>query len=178
MRQRALEVPAGVVELRHLARELLAQRQRRRVLQVRAADLHDVPEGLGLRRPARRAAPSAAGSTGPPRACAAATFMAVGNTSLVRLPLVHVVVRVDQAALAALAAEELAGAVGQHLVARSCWSACRCPSARPPAGTRRRAGPRAPRRRPSRWPRPSASRACRSPCSRARRPSSPAPARG
>src|SRR5207302_8904572 len=48
VRQRALHVADAVVELRHPAGGLLAQRQRRRVLQMRAADLHDLAELLAL----------------------------------------------------------------------------------------------------------------------------------
>ena len=53
--ERLLEAKGAVVELRHPAGDLLPQRERRRVHEVGAADLHDVPEGLGLRRRARRA---------------------------------------------------------------------------------------------------------------------------
>ena len=75
----ALEVG---VELRHVAAELLAERERHRVLQVRAADLHDVGELVRLRRRARRAA---ARTDGHQLACttssAAAMCIAVGNVS-------------------------------------------------------------------------------------------------
>ena len=69
-------------ELRGVAGELLAQRQRRRVLQVRAADLDDVGEsgGLGRQRAPRAWSATAAGRG--KRFRAAATFIAVGNTSL------------------------------------------------------------------------------------------------
>ena len=50
VRQRGLDVRSAVVELRDVAGELLAERERRRVLQVRAADLDDVGE---RRRPSR-----------------------------------------------------------------------------------------------------------------------------
>ena len=42
MRQRGAHMRLAMRQLRHVARELLAQRQRRRVLQMGAADLHDV----------------------------------------------------------------------------------------------------------------------------------------
>ena len=48
MRQRRFDVAHALVELRDVARKLLAERERRRVLQVRAADLHDVVERLRL----------------------------------------------------------------------------------------------------------------------------------
>src|SRR4051812_45215255 len=46
MRQRELEVLERMRQLRDVTGELLTQRQRRRVLQVGAADLDDVFEGL------------------------------------------------------------------------------------------------------------------------------------
>ena len=46
-----------LLELRHVAGELLAQRERRGVLQVRAADLHDAPRTRRSSPPACRAAP-------------------------------------------------------------------------------------------------------------------------
>src|SRR4029079_15355461 len=54
MRKRGLEVTQAMVELRDVARELLPERERRRILEVRAADLDDVIEGFRLRI-ARRA---------------------------------------------------------------------------------------------------------------------------
>ena len=81
VRQRRLDVRPRVRELRRVAGELLAERQRRRVLQVRAADLDDVGERRGLRRRASRGAPSSAGSRLRVTVSAAATFIAVGNTS-------------------------------------------------------------------------------------------------
>ena len=74
----ALEVG---VELRDVAAELLAERERHRVLQVRAADLHDVGE---LRRPsprARRAGASPTGTSSCTTSSAAAMCIAVGNVS-------------------------------------------------------------------------------------------------
>ena len=115
VRQRALQVAQRLVDLRDVPAELLAQRERGRVLQVRAADLHHALEGLRLlrervaqrlhlrhhaahhrlhRRDAHRGGEHVVGA----------------------LALVHVVVGVDLAALAALAAQQLGGAVRQHLV--------------------------------------------------------------
>ena len=65
-RQRQLDGGLGLRELRHVAREFLPERERRRVLQVRAADLDDRRERLGLRRERRRAGAPARGS----RSCA------------------------------------------------------------------------------------------------------------
>ena len=48
MRERVLDVRLRVLELRGVAREFLTQGQRRRVLQMRAADLDDVGEGVRL----------------------------------------------------------------------------------------------------------------------------------
>ena len=50
VRQRGLHVPDPVIELRHPAADLLPQGERRGVLQVRAADLDDALELLGLVR--------------------------------------------------------------------------------------------------------------------------------
>ena len=47
-RQRAPDAGERIVDLRHPARDRLAERERRRVLQVGAADHHDVVEGRGL----------------------------------------------------------------------------------------------------------------------------------
>ena len=64
---------------------------------------------------------------------------------------VYVVVGVEQ-----LLPRQLVAPVGHDLVARSCWTGCRCPSATPPAGSARPASPPPPRRRPG-WIRPSLS---------------------
>ena len=113
--QRRLEVLQAVVELRHVARELLAQGQRRRVLQVGPADLHDVLEGLrlGVERVAEM--PHA-------RDDLVHEGLHRGHVHgrredvVRRLALVHVVVGVHEALLAALAAQDLAGPIGEHLV--------------------------------------------------------------
>ena len=114
-RQRRAHRLLRLRELRHVARKFLAQRQRRGVLQVRAPDLHDACERVALGGKARR------------------EFLDRGQDVLVqgarrgdvhcgrehvvrRLPEVDLVVRVHQALLAALAAEQLRGAVGKHLV--------------------------------------------------------------
>ncbi len=52
MRQAGMQVAVGLLELRHVAGELLAERERRRILQMRAADLHDVLECASTWRPA------------------------------------------------------------------------------------------------------------------------------
>ena len=149
VRQRGVDVREPVVELRDVAGELLAQRERRRVLQVGAADLDDVRE---------LAAPCASSVS---RSFFTAGFSVAlerdhrgdvhrgGKRVVRRLPLVDVVVRVHEALLAALAAEQLGGAVARAPRSRSCWSACRSRSATRPAGTDRRACRRAPRRRPA-----------------------------
>ena len=143
------------------SRDLLAERERCRVHEVRAADLDD---RRGTRPPsprASRAAASTAGITRRVKRDRAATWIAVGNDVVRRLAAVHVVVRVDEAALAARAAEDLARAVGERPRSRSCSSACRCRSATRRAGTRRPAGRRAPRRTRATIARPSRRRARR-----------------
>ena len=67
--QRELDALEVGVELRDVAAELLAERERHRVLQVRAADLDDVVEllGLGRERVAQRAAPPGRAGARPPR---------------------------------------------------------------------------------------------------------------
>ena len=61
-RARARIAAHAVIELRDPAADLLAERQRRRVLQVRAADLDDVRERLRLAVERARAARATAGS--------------------------------------------------------------------------------------------------------------------
>ena len=80
--RRAVQMAVRLLELRHVAGKFLAQRQRRRVLQVGAADLDDVVERLRLRRQRGRAASSATAAAGCGCASTAATCIAVGNTSL------------------------------------------------------------------------------------------------
>ena len=110
-----MQVAVGLLQLRHVAREFLPQRERRRVLQMGAADLHDVLELLGLGRQRglelhqRWHQPVADGVH-------RRHVHGRGKHVVGRLALVHVVVRVDQAPLAARAAQQFAGAVGQHLV--------------------------------------------------------------
>jgi hypothetical protein len=53
MRERRLDMTLRMRELRDVARELLPQRQRRRVLQVRTSDLDDVRKFLGFLRKGR-----------------------------------------------------------------------------------------------------------------------------
>ena len=109
----ALEVG---VELRDVAAELLAQRERHRVLQVGAADLDDVGELRGLARSSASRSARTAGSR--------SRTIAVGRGDVHRgrervvggLRHVHVVVGVDRRLRAELAARHLDGAVGDDLV--------------------------------------------------------------
>ena len=137
----------AVVELRDVARELLAERQRRRVLQVGAADLDDVAKGLRLVRAARRAAARTVGmhlvdAAPPPRP----RSWRWGRRRSTTGPCSR---RRSGARGAARRARRRGSRWPGWRAPRSCscWSACRCPSARRRAGTRRRAGRRAPRRR-------------------------------
>ena len=104
-----------MIELRHVARELLPQRERGRVLQVRAADLHDLREGCSP--PRQRAAQC------PHRGLHAAlerddrrNVHRRGKSVVGGLPLVDVVVGMHEAPAATAAAQELRGAVCEHLV--------------------------------------------------------------
>ena len=79
--QRRLDPLDVGVELRHVPAELLAERERDGVLQVRPSDLHDVGELLGRAASASRSAPTL-GSRRSHDLSAAATCIAVGNVSL------------------------------------------------------------------------------------------------
>ena len=85
--QRRLDVLEAVVELRDVAGELLAQGQRRGVLQVGPADLDDVAEGFGLGVQRAPQAPHVRDDVAARRAWTAATLMAVGKTSFDDWPL-------------------------------------------------------------------------------------------
>ena len=113
--QGLLEPGDAVVELLRPARDLLPERQRRRVHQVRAADLHDVVAGRGPlpQRVAQRR--ERRDHLAPERDTR--RHVDRGGEAVVRgLAAVHVVVRVHETLLAPLAAQELARAVRQHLV--------------------------------------------------------------
>jgi hypothetical protein len=115
MGERGVEVLEPVVELGDVARELLAQGERRRVLQVGAADLHDVAELVGL--PLQRVAQALHGRTDVLADGLDGGHVHGGGEDVVGgLPQVDVVVGVDESPLAARPAQELAGPVGQHLV--------------------------------------------------------------
>ena len=104
-----------VLELRRVAGEFLAKRQRCRVLQMGAADLHDVHEvgRLLLQRAAQ---------FGDGRQQLVGERLDRGHVHggrehvVARLTAVDVVVRMHQTALPALATEQLARAIRQHLV--------------------------------------------------------------
>ncbi len=115
VRQRLLDVPQAVVEQLDPAGDLLAEGQGGCVHQVRAADLDDRIEGFGLVRERlsqlfhRRDQPGFHGLDG-------RDVHRRGEDVVGRLAHVDVVVRVDLALHPALAAHQLAGAVGDHLV--------------------------------------------------------------
>ena len=114
-RQRGADLLLGQVQLGHVARDFLAQRQRRGVLQVGATDLDDVVElgalggqrgAQGLQRRQQMVLDLNGGG-----------HVHGGGEGIVgRLAAIDVVVRMDLARFAALAAQQLGGAVGQHLV--------------------------------------------------------------
>ena len=94
------------------------------------------------------------------------------------LALVDVVVGMDEALLPALAAQDLAGAVGEHLVHVHVGLGAAAGLPDHERELRRRASRPAPRRPRPRWPGPSSRPGPSGPCSRGRRPSSPGPGRG
>ena len=105
----------GEIELRDPARDFLAQRQRRGVLQVGAADLHDVGEGGRLA--GECAAQPAQGREQVVDDDRDGRDVHRGGDHVVgRLAQVHVIVRVDEARCAPRAAQQLGRPVGQHLV--------------------------------------------------------------
>ena len=110
-------VRQAVIELRDPARDLLAERERRRVLQVRAADLDDRPR---TRRPCRASvvaqARRRAGSSRADERLDRGDAHRRREDVVRRLAAVDVVVRMHEAAFADRAAEQLRGAVGEHLV--------------------------------------------------------------
>ena len=82
LRDAVLQPPDAVLDLRGVARELLPQPDRHRVLQVGPADLDDVVERLGLLVERARAGPASAGISRFWIPSSAATWIAVGITSL------------------------------------------------------------------------------------------------
>ena len=105
----------AMLELRHPARYFLPQCERCGVLQMGAANLDDVFKGCGLVR--QRGAQLLQGRQQPVRQRLHRGQVHSGGKDIVaRLALVHIVVGVHQAPLAARSAQQLAGAVGQHLV--------------------------------------------------------------
>ena len=115
VRERSTNVGDAVVELRHPAGDLLPERERGRVLKMSAADLDDVLERFGLRREGitqrrkRRHEPVVDGLNG-------GHVHRRGKDIVRGLPAVDLVVGMHAALLAALASQELARPVGEHLV--------------------------------------------------------------
>ncbi len=93
--QRCRRADARSSHLPRVAAEFLTEPHRRRVHEMRAADLDDVPEFHRLSHRARRAAARARARAYLRRRSPTATWIAVGMTSLRRLAHVHVVVRMD-----------------------------------------------------------------------------------
>ena len=113
-RQHAFDPLDIVRELLGVTGEFLSERERRRVLQMRAADLDDlVPARL---RPAGRASSSSAGKSRALIARAADDVERSREAVVRRLALVHVIVRVNRLLAAALARQLLVGAPRDHLV--------------------------------------------------------------
>ena len=115
VRQRRLDVCCRVPELRGVAGELLAERERCGVLQMCTADLDDVGEGSrfrrqrGLQRLQRRQQIA--------RHRLRRSDIHRGRKNIVRrLAAIDVVIGVDEAPLAARSTQDLGSAVGQHFV--------------------------------------------------------------
>ena len=114
-RQRRLDERLGMVELGDVAGELLAQGQRRGVLQMGAADLDDAGESGGLRRE-RRAQPRQRRQQRAHDAERGGKVHRGGKKVVGRLPEIDFVVGMHQPVLPPLPAEQLGRAIGQHLV--------------------------------------------------------------
>jgi len=115
MRQRIANVLFAMRELRHVTREFLPQRQRRGVLQMRAANLDDGVKVLCL--PRQRAAQFFNRREQAADNRSDCSYMHRRGKDIVRrLAAIHIIVRMHQPALAAFATEQLAGAIRQHLV--------------------------------------------------------------
>jgi hypothetical protein len=104
-----------VLELRHVPGELLPERERRRVLQVGAADLDDAGESLAFLR--QRSAQRFEGWEEIVLDGRRRREVHRRRKDVVRrLAQVDVVVRMHSPVRAALAAEQFGGAIGEHLV--------------------------------------------------------------
>ena len=115
MRQRTVDVPVALLQLCDIAGEFLPERERGGVLQMSAADLDDVPEGMRLgieRGPQLHQGRSELAH----QALHRGDVHRRGKHVVGRLAHVDVVVRMHQPAVAARPPQQLAGAVRQHLV--------------------------------------------------------------
>ncbi len=112
--RRLLDIVGAALDARGPAAELLAERHRHRVLQVRPAHLQHVRERARLLLQRRRQA--ARGVHERPHADEQRDARRRGEHVVGGLSHVHVVVRVDERVLAARAAEDFGGAIGNHLV--------------------------------------------------------------
>ena len=115
VRQHVFQVLQAMLQLGDVTRELLPQRERRGVLQVGTADLDDVLEGLGLglegvAQLLQRRDEVLVDGHGRSHVHGRGEHVVGGLTP------VHVVIGMDLARFAALAAHQLAAAVGQNLV--------------------------------------------------------------
>ena len=155
VRQGGAHVRQAVVELGDPAGDLLAERERRRVLQVGAADLDDVGELLAPWRRASPAAPRGRECRRSRRRLDRGDAHRRREDVVRRLAAVDVVVRMHEPAFAERRRRAAARRGWRAPRSCSCCSACPSRSARPRAGTRRRACRRAPRRRRRRSRRPS-----------------------
>ncbi|MHC2439591.1 hypothetical protein ACVMB0_006966 [Bradyrhizobium sp. USDA 4451] len=105
----------AALDLRGVAGEFLAERQRCRVLGMRASDLHDLGERLLLPVQRLMQLGERGNQVGDDAACG--RDMHRGRKRVVRgLAHVDMIVRMDRLLGAELAAEHLVGAVGDHLV--------------------------------------------------------------
>ena len=115
MRQRCPHMRLAVHQLRGVAREFLAQAQRRGVLQMGTADFHDAVKIPGLLRQSR--AQLFNRRQQPVGDAIDRRYMHRRGKHIVRrLAAIDVVIGMHQPHIAALAAQQFAGAVGQHFV--------------------------------------------------------------
>jgi hypothetical protein len=114
-RQRGAQRHMRLLELRHVAGELLPERERRCVLQMRAPDLDDRGERSALFLQRGFEDPGGGHDLRVQRARRGDMHRRRKDV-VRRLSEIDFIVRMHQALLSALAAQQLRGAVGQHLV--------------------------------------------------------------
>ena len=115
-RQHRFDARDAVFDLRGIAGKFLAERQRRRVLQMGAADLDDAVPAPRLVGERARASSCSAGAACSWTATRGGDVHRGREAVVRRLALVDMIVGVDRRLAAALAGQDLVGAAGDHLV--------------------------------------------------------------